>query len=67
MEPESITLSLTLKSNGDLTMTGPLENKMMCFYILELARNFLHTAKPSAIARVPADLLKHLGPTNGKA
>lgn len=62
----NIEMIITLKADGLINVSGPLENKIFCLGLLEMAKDAIYKYRPSGITAVPADLLKHLGP-NGKA
>ena len=41
MITEPVTLSITFEPNGKLTVNGPIDNKVLCYGILELARDVI--------------------------
>lgn len=36
---KSVTLIITLEPNGDVAVSGPTSNKMLCYSLLELGRD----------------------------
>lgn len=59
-------LEITLYPDGKINVNGPLEDKVFCLGLMEMAKEAIYKYEPSSINRVPADLLKHLGP-NGNS
>lgn len=52
--PTGITLTLTLLASGDLDISGPTANRMLCLGMLELAKDTInqhHNAQMSRIIR----------------
>lgn len=54
----SFTLTLTLKSDGNLEIAGPTNERLLCLGMLEMAKaelNFFHHENAKRIVAPPAD------------
>lgn len=45
-----VLLVIRMMSNGQLTVTGPLHEKMTCYGMLELAKDVIRNHRPPSIA-----------------
>lgn len=61
--PEELTFTITMTTAGGVNVRGPLQNKMLCYGMLELARDVVTNYKP---AETPGLLVAHALP-GGKA
>jgi hypothetical protein len=59
--PEA-TLIITYQAGGPVQVTGPIENKVLCYGMLEAARDLIKDFKPSQIIQ-PTGL--HIVPEKG--
>lgn len=59
MNPQPVTLAVTLHPDGNLQLQGPVDNKILCLGLLDLARHAVLTHDP---AKQPGILL---GQRNG--
>jgi hypothetical protein len=54
-------LDITLGSDGSLNVNGPVENKVACLGLLELAKHAVLTHDPRQVAAAPVGIdLSHL-------
>ena len=44
-------LKITLSENGQVSINGPLEDKILCLGLLEMAKRIVHEYKHSPIAK----------------
>lgn len=61
-----IKLEITLYPDGRINVNGPLEDKIFCLGLMDLAKDAIYKFEPSKIVKVPPNLLAHLGP-NGNS
>ena len=62
----SMRLTISVDANGGVKFEGPLHDKVLCYGLLEIAKDIVRTAKPPVIQ--PVGVLPHLPPpSNGKA
>ena len=61
-EDGHIVLTITLGPGGQINVNGPIHDKMMCYAMLEFAKDLIRDYKPSAITVprlvVPEEALK---------
>lgn len=50
------TLTITLNDQGRLSVTGPIENKVLCYGLLGAARDEISSYKAATITAPPAGL-----------
>ena len=44
-----VSLTITLQNNGGISVNGPIENKILCFGMLELAKQTIFDFDPRKI------------------
>lgn len=50
------TLTITMNDQGGLSVTGPIENKLLCYGLLEAARDVICSHKATQITAPPIGL-----------
>lgn len=60
-EQPSIGILITMQPNGSINVQGPIPNKVLCYGLLEAARDIIQTYKPSDIITPDPGLRKNLG------
>lgn len=63
-----VTLSIAINETGQLAITGPIENEMLCYYLLEKGRQVVQEHHATKAARLvqPATAVPFGLPANGK-
>lgn len=52
-----ITLTITLKPSGEVGLNGPIDNKILCLGLMDLARDIVIKYEHKAIQVAPASIL----------
>lgn len=50
-----VQLLITMTGERGVQVTGPIENKLLCYALLEMAKDAIREYRPSSIARPPMD------------
>lgn len=49
--PEAVTLTVTMTPDGNVNVNGPIANKVLCYGLLELAKDAIRRYNPERIVR----------------
>jgi hypothetical protein len=60
-EQPSIGLLITMQPNGSINVQGPIPNKVLCYGLLEAARDIIQSYKSSDIITPDPGIRKDLG------
>lgn len=47
-EPEQIQIVITMTPDSQVSVTGPLDNKVLCYGLLEVAKGVISAYRPAA-------------------
>ena len=55
-QPNEFMIVIKLKPNGQIELSGPLQQKILCLGVLKMAENIVlhHQVKPSVVMPTPA-------------
>ena len=53
-EEKEINFTITMKSDGNVTINGPLSNKPLCLYLLEIGKDLMKAWTPDKPKITPA-------------
>jgi hypothetical protein len=62
--PQVIQILITLNGN-QVQVQGPIDNKVLCYGMLEMARDAIKDYKPPSIQVAPANLIDQIKRSNG--
>ena len=60
MELEKVVLTISMDQNGAISVSGPIDNRVLCYGMLETAKNVIHERAQKAEQRIltaPANVL----------
>lgn len=60
-----VEIKIVLSDNGEVSVHGPLENKLLCLGLIEAAKPAIMAYKASAVIPAPAGALHALPKANG--
>ena len=49
-EPAPFTMTIVMQSNGSVNLTAPFQNKILCYGLLEIARDIVRDYQNAAVA-----------------
>jgi len=66
-----MTLAITIDEKGQIQVTGPIENKLLCYGLLEIAKDVVHEhceriSNQRVVPAGPADVAALRGLNGGK-
>jgi hypothetical protein len=60
----SVKLSIVLDSQGNVTVSGPIQDRLLCYGMMESAKDIIRSWKPSVIAGANGQPLPSAEPVN---
>lgn len=59
-QPRIVQIVIVYQEGQPLQVSGPLQDRILCYGLLEMAKDIIRDFKPPQIIPAPADLLQHL-------